>query len=308
MDRRQVLRLTLGALLAAPLVGGCAAEPSGGPSASSPAPVPADVSEPVLDDPRFAELERRYDARLGVSAVHVTSGRSVGHRVDERFALCSTFKVYAAGALLAAHPMTDPFWTTPVRYTAADLVTYSPVTEQHVDTGLTPLRLCEAAMTQSDNTAGNLLLDQLGGPPALTAFARTIGDPVTRLDRRETELNSAIPGDDRDTTTPAAIAAGYRSLVLGDVLGVTEREQLREWMVATTTGEDRIRAAVPAGWTVGDKTGTGGYATANDVAVAWSPAGEPLVVAVLSSRSSPAAEHDDALLADAAAVVVDLLA
>nr|WP_214407269.1 serine hydrolase [Pseudonocardia lacus] len=140
---------------------------------------------------------------------------------------------------------------------------------------------------QSDNTAGNLLLDQLGGPPAVTAFARAIADPVTRLDRRETALNSAVPGDERDTTSPAAIAAGYRELLLGQALGVVERERLRDWMLATATGARRVRAAMPPAWRVADKTGTGGYASANDVAVAWSPAGDPLVIAVLSSGTPP---------------------
>jgi beta-lactamase class A len=195
-----------------------------------------------------------------------------------------------------------------VPYSAADLVAHSPVTEAHVGRGLTPAQLCHAAITKSDNTAGNLLLDQLGGPAAVTAFARSIGDHDTRLDRRETELNTAVPGDERDTTTPAAIAAGYRDLVLGDALGVAQRDQLRGWLLATTTGARRIRAGVPAEYTVGDKTGSGGFGTANDVAVAWSAAGDPVVIAVLSSRSAPDADHDDALLAEAAAIVVDILA
>ncbi|NMI00907.1 class A beta-lactamase [Pseudonocardia acidicola] len=295
IDRRRLLT----GLFAAPLVTAC-----GAPAATP--PVPPATTRPT-PGPRFEDLERRYGARLGVYAVNATTSRFVAHRQDERFALCSTFKTYAAGALLHAHPRDSEFWSSIVRYSRSEIVSYSPVTEQHVETGMTAAQLCEAAITHSDNTAGNQLLKLLGGPPAIGAFAREIGDPATRLDRWETDLNSAIPGDDRDTTTPAAIAAGYRAMVLGTALGAAERGQLKDWLIANTTGAERIRAAVPPGWTTGDKTGSGSYGTANDIAVTWSPAGEALVIAILSGRTSADAVYDNALIAAAAGLVIDAL-
>jgi beta-lactamase class A len=292
IDRRRVLT----ALLAVPALTACGTPAVAPPSTTS------------LPPPRFEDLEREHGARLGVHAVNTTTGRVVAHCQDERFALCSTFKTYAAGALLHARRLDGEFWSSTVRYPRSELVPFSPVTEQHVETGMTVSQLCHAAITRSDNTAGNQLLKLLGGPAAVTAFAREIGDPATRLDRWETDLNSAVPGDDRDTTTPAAIATGYRAMVLGDVLGEAERNQLTEWLVANTTGAERIRAAVPPGWTTGDKTGSGSYATANDVAVTWSPAGDALVIAILSSRTTPDAPYVNAMIAAAAGLVIDALA
>jgi beta-lactamase class A len=167
--------------------------------------------------------------------------------------------------------------------------------------------LCDAAVRYSDNTAGNLLLADVGGPAGITAFARSLGDEVTRLDRTEPELNTAIPGDERDTTTPRAIATSLGALVLGDHLDPADRTLFTEWLVGNTTGATRIRAGLPPDWRVGDKTGTGSYATANDVAVAWPPGGAPVLVAVLTSKAAEDATRDEALLAEAAAVVAQEL-
>jgi beta-lactamase class A len=276
--------------------------------ASAPAPPPGAQDHPEdVAATRFAELERRFDARIGVYALDTGTGRALGHRADERFPMCSTFKTLAAAAVLDANP--PQHVDIRVRYDASDLVRYSPITEQHVDTGMTIGELCDAAIRFSDNTAGNLLLDDLGGPQGVTAFARSLGDDVTRLDRRETELNSAVPGDVRDTTSPRAIAALFRNLVLGDRLTPQARELLTGWLVGNTTGATRIRAAVPAGWRIGDKTGTGSYGTVNDVAVAWPPGTAPVVLAVLTTRpmTTPDATGDDAAVAQAAAVVAEEL-
>ncbi|MBF6330038.1 class A beta-lactamase [Nocardia transvalensis] len=255
---------------------------------------------------RFAELERKYGARVGVFAVD-SQGKQVAYRGDERFAFESTFKTLVCGGLLREHSLASGYFDQVVHYTKEDLVAYSPVTETRVDSGMSVGELCEAAITKSDNTAGNQLLKLLGGPSALTSFLRSIGDSVTRSDRWETELNTSIPGDERDTTTPAAIAADYRALVVGEVLGAPERERLKSWLLANTTGGQRIRAGVPSGWTVGDKTGTGDYGSANDVAVAWTERGEPVVIALLTVKSEQQAQADNALLADATRIVVDVL-
>jgi beta-lactamase class A len=231
----------------------------------------------------------------------------MSYRDGERFPLLSTFKMYAAAALLHEHPLESGYFDKVLRWTEADLAFNSPVTSQRVATGMTILELCDAAVTRSDNTAGNLLLKELGGPAGLTAFAREIGDEESRLDRWEPELNTAIPGDERDTTTPRAWASVVRSLVLSDTLGDPEREQLTEWLLANKTGDERIRAGVPAGWKTGEKTGTGSYGSANDVGVTWTPDGTPIVLAIMTTAPTEDADPNAAPLAAAAKAAVEAL-
>ncbi|MFI2507755.1 class A beta-lactamase [Streptomyces sp. NPDC018972] len=270
--------------------------PTSPPSRRTPAPV----------DPRsLTDLEREYGARLGVYALATGTGATVIHRADERFALCSTFKTLAAAAVLDRHPVAG--LDRRVTYTRADLVDYSPVTEKHTGTGMTLRDLCDAAVRYSDNTAANLLLRELGGPRALTAHLRGLGDRVSRLDHGEPELNGNPPGDPRDTTTPRAVAADYRALVLDDALPTAKRALLTDWLVRNTTGDLRVRAGVPRGWKVGDKTGTGDWGRANDVAVLWPPSGAPLVIAVLTERPDREAAPSDALVAEATRRVLDVL-
>ncbi len=191
-----------------------------------------------------------------------------------------------------------------IRYTRHDLVSYSPVTEKNLATGMTVAALCAAAIQYSDNTAANLLIRLIGDPAAVTAYARSIGDASFRLDRLETELNEAVPGDERDTTTPAAMMADtLRRVTLGDGLDPSGRAQLVTWMLGNTTGETRIRAGVPAGWRVADKTGSGDYGTANDVAVLYSPSRQPVVLTVYTTRPGKDAKYDNATLAAVARIV-----
>ncbi|WP_228102997.1 class A beta-lactamase [Nocardia seriolae] len=199
---------------------------------------------------------------------------------------------------MRAHPLASGYFDQVIHFTAADIVSASPVTQTRIDTGMTVSELCDAAITRSDNTAGNALLKLLGGPEALTAFTRTLGDQVTRLDRWEPDLNTDIPGDERDTTTPAALAADYRALVLGDALPAPERRQLTDWLLANKTGDARIRAGLPGDWRTGDKTGSGDYGTANDAAITWpADGGSPVVIVVLSSKPDAAATADNPLVA-----------
>ncbi|WP_024801199.1 class A beta-lactamase [Nocardia sp. BMG51109] len=265
---------------------------------------PATAKAPADAGRAFADLETQHTARLGVYAVDTGTGRTAVHRDGERFPVASTFKGLACGVLLRDHPLSTGYFDQVIRYPATDLVDASPVTQKRVDTGMTVAELCHAAITASDNTAGNQLLKLLGGPAGFTASLRSLGDTVTRLDRWETELNTAIPGDERDTTTPAALAADYRLLVLGDVLGESERAQLKSWLVDNTTGGARIRAGLPAGWIVGDKTGSPAYGGALDVAIAWPPDRAPLVIAVLSGKSEPTAAADNPLVAEATRAAV----
>ena len=235
-------------------------------------------------------------------AVSTGDGRELVHRADERFPFCSTFKVLAAGAILDRFPVEH--LDRRVTFTAAEVEANSPISGPRVGAGMTLREAADAAIRYSDNTAGNLLLADAGGPAGVTAFVRTLGDQVTRLDRWETELNSAVPGDDRDTSSPRALAADYRELVLGERLEPAKRELLRGWLVANTTGDQRIRAGVPAGWTVGDKTGTGDHAAANDVAILWPPGEPPIVLAVLSVTDRPDAKPDNALFPEVTRLVL----
>jgi beta-lactamase class A len=299
IDRNR--RSVLSAALLLPLAG-CSA-PQAAPPAS--APVPASTTPAPVRTDRLSELEQRFDARLGVYALDTGTGRELAHRGDERFAMCSVFKALAAAAVLDRTP--PEYLDQRVHYGEADLVDPSPVAAQHVADGMTIRELCDAAVRYSDNTAGNLLLADVGGPAGITQFARLLGDQVSRLDRTEPELNSAVPGDERDTTTPRAIAGCFRTLVLGNRLDATDRALFTEWLVGNKTGDARIRAGMPTDWRVGDKTGTGSYGTANDVAVIWPPTAAPIVLAALTSRAAEDAEYQNALLAEAAAVVAQEL-
>ncbi|SAK76550.1 beta-lactamase precursor [Caballeronia arationis] len=248
-------------------------------------------------------LEAASNGRLGVAALNTGDGAIVNYRADERFPFCSTFKVLLASAILTRSAHEDGLLDQRIRYTQSDLVNYSPVSEKHVADGMTVAELCAAAIQYSDNSAANLLIRLLGGPPAVTAFARSIGDDEFRLDRMETELNTAIPGDLRDTTTPAAMARSLQRLALGNALGARERDQLQAWMRGNTTGDARIRAGVPRDWQVADKTGTGDYGTSNDVAVLWPPSKPPIVVVIYFTQREQDAKARSDVLASAAKIV-----
>src|SRR4051794_16208074 len=257
----------------------------------------AEAEEPL--PVALAGLEGRHGGRLGVAILDTASLKLVAHRGDERFALCSTFKCLAAAYVLARVDRGEENLARRIMYTRDDLVTYSPVTEKHVgERGLSVGEICEAAMTLSDNTAGNLMLDSFGGPPGLTAYIRSLGDEITRLDRRETELNEATPGDPRDTTTPAAMAELMRKMVLGTALSPSSREQLTAWLVANKTGDKRLRAGLPKHSRVGDKTGSGSNNATNDVAVIWPPGRAPIIVAAYYAEARASDEERSAVLAE----------
>jgi beta-lactamase class A len=247
----------------------------------------------------IAGLERRHGGRLGVAILDSASTRLIAHRGDERFALCSTFKFLAAAFVLARVDRKEESLTRRIFYARDYLVPYSPVTEKHVgEGGLTVGEICEAAMILSDNTAGNLLLDSFGGPAGLTAYMRSLGDGVTRLDRRETELNEARPGDPRDTTTPVAMLEILRKTVLGTALSTSSREQLMAWLIANRTGDKRLRAGVPNAWRVGDKTGSGANNATNDIAVLWPPGRAPIIVAAFYAEARASDDERNAVLSE----------
>ena len=205
-----------------------------------------------------SDWEARLDARIGVALRDTSSDWQISIRAHERFPMSSTFKTLLCGAVLARVDAGREDLDRRVTFSQNDLVTYSPVTENHVNTGLTVAELCEATVTLSDNTAGNLLLDTVGGPEGLTDFLRSIGDQTTRLDRWETALNEAVPEDPRDTTTPSAILTTLDALLYGSVLTHSSAAQLRQWMIDDQVADALIRAHLPEGWVIGDKTGAGG--------------------------------------------------
>lgn len=249
----------------------------------------------------FAALEARHGGRLGVAILDTGSGRVVSHRGEERFPLCSTFKFLAAALVLARVDRGEERLDRHIAYGREALVPYSPVTGPGAEAGgLTMGAICDAAVTLSDNTAGNLMLRSFGGPEGLTAWMRELGDKVTRLDRWETELNLVPPGDERDTTTPLAMTGLMRRLLLGDALSPASREQLAAWLVACRTGDARLRAGLPAGWRVGDKTGTGPAPDipTNDIAIAWPPGRAPLLIAAYYNGARGTDAERNAVLAE----------
>lgn len=252
---------------------------------------------------QLRQLEADFKGRIGVFALDAGSGEHLGHRADERFPFCSTFKMMLAAAVLGRSVHEPRLLQQRLAYSKRDLVSYSPVTEKHTGAGMTVAALCEATVQVSDNTAANVLMKRLGGPAAVTAFARSIGDETFRLDRWETELNTAVPGDPRDTTTPEAMGRSLQRLALGDALPALQRSQLQEWLRGSTTGAQRIRAGVPADWSVGDKTGTGDHGTANDIAVVWPPHRAPLLLTVFTTQPAQDAKPRNDVIAAAARIV-----
>ncbi len=299
--------LVLGAL-ALPLTA-CATQVPRRPTAARAPTSITPTSAPHIDttaaNARFSALEHKYRSRLGVYAVATGSGASVAYRADERFAFCSTFKAPAAAAVLHRHPLS--YLDKSIAITKSDVDSISPITERHIGSDMTIRELCDAAVRYSDGTAGNLLMRDIGGPAALTAYLRGLGDTVSRMDQYEPGLNRDAPDDPRDTTTPRAIAADYRQLVLGDALPEDKRAILTAWLKNSTTGAQDVRAGVPKGWTVADKTGHGDYGRANDIAVVWPPGGAPLVVAILSDRAGYDAVAQYAIIAEATEYLVTVL-
>lgn len=289
----------------APPSSGPSSGPSSAPTSSTDAactetfPAPTDVTADATTA-AFTALETEYDARLGVVAVELATGETIAHRSDERFAFASTIKALQAGAVL--RDASDADLDRVVTYTEADLLEYAPITEQHVADGMTVRDLLDASVRYSDNTAANLLFDEVGGPAGLAEELALVDDTTTLPVREEPDLNTAVPGDERDTSTPAALAASLASYTTGCLLPEERRAELVDLLERNTTGDALVRAGAPEGWTIGDKTGSASYGTRNDIAIAWPPAGSdrsPVAIAVLTSQDEQDDPTLDALVADA---------
>lgn len=269
-----------------------------------------DSSGPISIEDRLAALEDRYNAQVGFYGVNLGSKRALGYRENDMFAHCSTFKAYVAAQILQKDQRGELRLTDPVYIDPAALVSVaSPITEPHAGGHLSLSDLCAAAVRQSDNTATNLMVAMLGGPSSVTDFARSVGDDRTWTVRWEPELNSAIPGDPRDTTSPRAMSTGFLTMLTGETLDDPHRAQLKEWMSTIVTGDKRIRAGLPPDWSIADKTGSGDYGSTNDLGVAFGPGGERLQLGVMARTRSddPQAPWTDALIADVTRVAVPWL-
>jgi beta-lactamase class A len=265
------------------------------------------AAAPQSIEDAFAALEKDLDGRLGIYAIDTGTGREFKYRADEAFAFCSTFKMVVASAILHKSITQPDLLAKRIRFSKTDMVPHAPITEKHLDDGMTVWELCDATMRYSDNPAAKLLMKELGGPAAVTEYARSIGDQTFRLDRWETELNSAIPGDMRDTTTPFAMAQTLRKLALGDGLPPAQQKQLVAWLVGNTTGGNRMRAGLPKDWTVGDRTGAGAYGSNNDIAIIWPPGRAPVVAAMYSVRKQEKIDSRPDILAAAARLIAAAL-
>ncbi|MFU9075087.1 class A beta-lactamase [Proteus sp. LHD240705] len=240
---------------------------------------------------QLSTLEKYSQGRLGVALINTEDNSQITYRGEERFAMASTSKVMAVAAVLKESEKQAGLLDKNITIKKSDLVAYSPITEKHLVTGMSLAQLSAATLQYSDNTAMNKILDYLGGPAKVTQFARSINDVTYRLDRKEPELNTAIHGDPRDTTSPIAMAKSLQALTLGDALGQSQRQQLVTWLKGNTTGDHSIKAGLPKHWIVGDKTGSGDYGTTNDIAVIWPKNHAPLILVVYFTQQEQDAKY-----------------
>jgi beta-lactamase class A len=256
---------------------------------------------------RIVEIEKTLGGRIGVSALNTANGDRVRHRSDERFAMCSTFKAALVGAVLARCDHGDLALNQQIKFGESDLLVNAPMTTAHLGEGaLSVEMLCAAAVEVSDNTAANLLLSLIGGPPQVTAFFRSLGDNLSRLDRMELDLNSNLPDDPRDTTTPDAMASNLKSLLVDEeALSAASRSRLTNWMLNEQNGRNRIRLGLPAGWRVANKPGSSAdkAGATNDIAVAWPPDRAPIVISVYTDAREATPERRTMAIAEIARVI-----
>lgn len=263
------------------------------------------VNDARRADERIAAIEARLGGRIGVTASDTGTGRRIEYRARERFPMCSTFKVLLVAAVLSRVDAKTEKIDRFIRYGKVDLLEYAPITSAHVqEGGMTISALCAAAVEYSDNTAANLLLSVLGGPEQLTGYARSLGDSVTRLDRNEPSLNSAIEGDVRDTTSPSSMLDDMKELLIeGNALSPDSRKRLEAWLVGNTTGADMLRTGLPSAWRIGDKTGRGKNGATNDIAICWPPHRPPILVTAYFVGSLASSTDRSAALAEVGRIV-----
>lgn len=256
---------------------------------------------------QLAELEASSGGRIGIYAINTANNGRIQYRAQEHFPFQSTFKIIGVSAVLKQSINNNHLLQQKVTYKKRDLVFWSPITTKHIGDGMTISELCQAAMQFSDNTAINLLMKKLGGPKAVTSFSRSIGDNSFRLDNWEPELNSN-PNDLHDTTTPVAMGTSLKKLALGNTLALPQRELLQSWLKNNTTGDARIRAGVPKGWVVGEKTGSGDYGIANDIGIIWPPKCSPIVITIFFNQKNKEAARREEIIASATRLLLKTFA
>jgi len=250
-------------------------------------------------DAAFKQIEARLGGRVGLSVMDTGNGKTLSWRGGERFAMCSSFKWVLAAGVLSRADQGQLRLNDAISYTSAQLLPHSPITGAHVKEGHMRIEdLCAAAVEESDNCAANLLLARIGGPKGVTAYARSVGDNVTRLDRNEPSLNDNLPGDPRDTTTPDAMAQTMKTVLIGDALRADSCAKLLGWLRKSDTGAHRLRVGLPKSWGEGDKTGTGDRGAAVDNAIIWPPHRAPILAAAYVSDSNKSTEMLEAAIAD----------
>lgn len=254
---------------------------------------------------KISELERSADGRIGLSALNTSNQAILQHRAQEPFPFCSTSKFMVAAAILKKSESNPQFLDKTITYKKSDLAPYSPATEKHLDAGMTVGELSHAAMTLSDNTAMNLLIQELGGVKNITHFARSIENKSFRLDRTEPTLNNVTPGDLRDTVTPEDMGKSLYELGLGTALKTPQRNQLQTWLKQNTTGDKRIRAGTPSTWVVGDKTGGCDYGTTNDIAIIWPKHCDPIVISIYFTQNKKSAKWRDDIIEKTTRLVIE---
>jgi beta-lactamase class A len=265
-------------------------------AARASAAAPSAEERLALANRRLVEIEAREGGRLGVAVIDTGAGLKLEHRADERFPMCSTFKLLAAAATLKRVDEGAERLDRRIPYGLSDLLDYAPIAKAHVgDGGMTLADACAAAIDWSDNTAANLILQVIGGPAGFTQFVRSLGDSQTRLDRNEPGLNEATPGDERDTTTPRAMAQSMSQALLGDALSEASRRQLEGWLIGDKVGDKRLRAGLPSSWRIGDKTGTGDHGTANTIAIIRPPDRAAIIATVYYTESSASIDARNAI-------------
>jgi beta-lactamase class A len=271
----------------------------------SPAPANSVASDPLNASADLAGIEVLGGGRLGVLAVDTATGSSIAYRADEPFPMCSTHKILVGAAILSGVEERRVRLDQRIPYSSADILEYAPVTKRNLTAGfMTVEALCEAAVRWSDNTADNLLLKLLGGPSAWTRYARSIGDEVSRLDRYEPQLNSSIPGDPRDTSSPRAMNRTLATIMFGNVLSDVSRAHLKRWMLDSDITKNLLRAGLPAGWHAADKSGSGSNGTRNDVGVLYPPRAAPIVLSVFYTGSAKPISERESIIAKCAKIVV----
>jgi len=253
---------------------------------------------------QIEDLERAHGGSIGVAATNLEDGKYLEYRANERFAMCSTFKLLLVGAVLSHVDSGEERLSRSVEFTQADILEHAPITKQHLNENkMSIAELCAATLQYSDNTAANLLLRSIGGPKSLTGYIRSLNDKVTRIDRTEPTLNSNNLNDLRDTTTPSAMVKTMQKLLVGNSLSQQSREKLNTWLVGNKTGDKKLRAGIPPSWRIGDKTGAGNNGASSDVAIAWPTDKKPFLVAVYYTGSSTSTDEKNKIIAKVGRIV-----